>query len=446
MEKILVESLTLKELFDKQQPLTIPEYQRPYVWTPKEINKLLVQFKQHQERTDEKPLFYLGSIVLHKKDNSLEIIDGQQRLTTLQILSMIKSKSDFGIKYSHPISLKNIKSNHSHFSNNSFELIDLKNINVSIIIVENEDLAYSFFETLNTGGKRLSGTDILKAHHLRSITKVAERNKYAYNWEDRQRNLEAVNKLLAKARRIDYLKPKNIPDKFASAENWKNVLTEDFAENVGKEKLDIGYSLVEIEENTHRIISNKYSIRQPLNEGKNYINYLMSFSNSYNAIFETKNKEDFYSKFNNEMIDQIDGTVDLRSFYQLCLLCFVDMFGTDNLLEFSLWLFRHIFSLRLKEQSRIYEKTVANHIGTDESKGGTKLIERIFHAYNYQEIISYLKEYETTEMKINGSQVKQRFFNKCCHFFSLENPSEINFDEKLKVKIEKIVRTHKDEI
>ncbi len=440
MEEIIVESLTLKELFDKQQTLTIPEYQRPYVWTPKEINKLLVQFKQHQGRTDEKPLFYLGSFVLHKKDNLLEIIDGQQRLTTLQILSLIKSKSDFGIKYSHPISLKNIKSNYNHFFKNDFEIIDLNNINITIVVVENEDLAYSFFETLNTGGKRLSGTDILKAHHLRSITKIAERNKYAYNWEERQRNLEAVNKLLVKARRIDYLKPRNIPDKFASAENWKNVLTEDFAENIGKEKLDIGYSLVEIEENTHRIVSDKYSIRQPLNEGKNYINYLMSFSNAYSAIFETKNKEDFYSKFNNKMIDQIDGTVDLRSFYQLCLLCFVDMFGRTNLLEFSLWLFRHIFSLRLNEQSRIYEATVRNYVDN------TKIIERIFHAYNYQEIITYLKEFRTNELRINGSQVKQRFFNKCCDFFSLDNPGEANFDEKLKVKIEEIVKTYKDEI
>jgi hypothetical protein len=441
MEIITVESLTLKELFNKQQTLTIPEYQRPYAWTPKEINKLLTQFKQHNERTDEKPLFYLGSIVLYKnKQNDLEIIDGQQRLTTLQILSIIKSKSDFGIKYSHPISLKNIKTNYSHFLNINFENIELDKINITIVVVNSEDLAYSFFETLNTGGKRLSGTDILKAHHLRSITKIVERNKYASNWEEKQKNLEAVNKLLVKARRINYLNPKNIPDKFASAENWKNVLTEDFAENVGKAKLDIGYTLVEIEENTHRIISDKYSIRQPLNEGKNYINYLMSFSNAYNTIFETKNREDFYSKFNNKMIDQIDGTVDLRSFYQLCLLCFVDVFGKNNLLEFSLWLFRHIFSLRLHEQSRIYESTVRNYIDN------TKIIERIFHAYNYQEIISYLKEYETAEIKINESPVKQRFFNKCRDFFLLDNPSEANFDEKLKVKFDEIIKAHKDEI
>ena len=53
----------------------IPKYQRPYIWKQKEINKLLIQFKQHQEKKSEKPLFYLGSIVLHKKDNQLHIID-----------------------------------------------------------------------------------------------------------------------------------------------------------------------------------------------------------------------------------------------------------------------------------------------------------------------------------------------------------------------------------
>jgi hypothetical protein len=166
----------------------------------------------------------------------------------------------------------------------------------------------------------------------------------------------------------------------------------------------------------------------------------MSFANSYNSIFETKNREDFYSKFNNRMIDQIDGTVDLRSFYQLCLICFVDTFGTDNLLEFSLWLFRHIFSLRLNEKSRIYEPTVKNYVNE------TKIIERIFHAYNYQEIISYLKDFKTTEVNIYGSHVKQRFFEKCIEFFGLDNPSELDFDEKLKEKIEEIVRNHADEI
>jgi uncharacterized protein with ParB-like and HNH nuclease domain len=440
MEEIIVESITLKELFDKNQKLVIPEYQRPYVWTSKEINKLLSQMNHHKVREGEKPLFYLGSIVLHKKNNILEIIDGQQRLTSLQILNFIQKSFDFGIEYSHPISKKNIAINYQYYVSNTFQEIDLSQINITVVIVKNEDLAYSFFENLNTGGKRLSGTDILKAFHLRSITRLDERNKFASNWEERQKNLEEVNKLLVKARRIDYLKPREIPDKFASSDNWKNILTEDFAENIGRKKNDIGYALVEIEENTHRIISEKYSIRQPLNEGKNYINYLLSFSNAYDFLFETKDREDFYATFNNKMIDQIDGTVDLRRYYQLCLLCFIDMFGKSNVLEFSLWLFRHIYSLRLKEQSRIYEASVKNHLEH------TKILERIFHAYNYQEILSYLKEFTITDISLNQSPVKTRFFNKCSVFFGLINPDELNFDEKLKTKIEEIVNQNKDEI
>lgn len=140
------------------------------------------------------------------------------------------------------------------------------------------------------------------------------------------------------------------------------------------------------------------------------------------------------------MIDGIDGTVDLRSFYQLALLSFVDTFGTANLLEFSLWLFRHIFSLRLIEQSRIYEPTVKNYVDR------TKIIERIFHAFNYSEIITYLKEYETPEIKINDSKTKQRFFDKCCTFFKMGDVSEAEFDKKLKRRIEEIVKEHIDEI
>jgi hypothetical protein len=44
-----------------------------------------------------------------------------------------------------------------------------------------------------------------------------------------------------------------------------------------------------------------------LNEGKNYINYLMSFSNAYNAIFDTKNRE---VAFNGE-VEGARGRIDV---------------------------------------------------------------------------------------------------------------------------------------
>lgn len=426
-----VDSITLQDLFKKN--LAIPEYQRPYVWTNKEIEKLLFQFSEHNTREiekGEKPNFYLGSIVLHDDGQKFNIIDGQQRLTTMQILAMIKTKAIYNIKYSHPITFKHIKQNYNYFNSIDFNLIDFNQINVTIVETKSEDMAYNFFETLNTGGKRLGGTDILKAHHLRSIKDNEERNSFALKWEKRQKNLETVNRLLSKVRRMDYLQKHSfIPDKFTDDSVWKNVLTEDFADKAKKENRDIGYSFVEIEENTHKITADKYSIRQPLNQGVNYINYLLNFTSDYNFLFLfDESRNDKYSDFNKEIINVIDGTVDLKYYYQLIMLCFVDRFGRKNILEFSLYLFRFIYSLRFNDKVRIYEASVRNFI--DE----TKIMERILNAFTYEEIINYLKNYECKVFTENISGVKQRFFDRVDIFFKNALTKE-NYDQNLKKAI-----------
>ena len=426
-----VESISLKSLFEKK--LTIPEYQRPYVWSSAEINKLLYQFSEHVNRnvaSGDKPNFYLGSIVLHKEGDHFNIIDGQQRITTLQVLGLLKELQFNETEYSHPITLKNIKTNYDFYRSQEFQLINYELINVTIVITESEDMAYNFFETLNTGGKRLGGTDILKAHHLRCIDLVEEKNSFALKWEKRQKNLEVVNRMLSKIRRLDYLnKHYFIPDKFTNDSTWKNVLTEDFADKTHKKNRDIGYSFVEIEENTHTITADKYAIRQPLNQGINYINYLLNFTNDYNFLFDIdKNKMDKYAKFNHDIINVIDGTVDLRHYYQIALLCFVDRFGRKNVTEFSLYLFRYIYSLRLKDQSRIYEATVVNFINE------TKILERILNAFTYEEILNYFKNYKV-EINTNDLKgVKLRYYERVNLFFSNTITKE-NFDADLKKAI-----------
>ena len=106
-----------------------------------------------------------------------------------------------------------------------------------------------------------------------------------------------------------------------------------------KENRDIGYSFVEIEENTHKITADKYAIRQPLNEGINYINYLLNFTDDYNFLFViVENNNDKFTVFNRNIINIIDGTSDLKHYYQLALICFVDRFGRKNILEISLYL------------------------------------------------------------------------------------------------------------
>lgn len=75
----------------------IPEYQRPYVWGIDQINDLLddISFAQQQNKDSE---YFLGSIVFQKKlivsnDGSEytenDLLDGQQRLTTLFLLTAV---------------------------------------------------------------------------------------------------------------------------------------------------------------------------------------------------------------------------------------------------------------------------------------------------------------------------------------------------------------------
>ena len=135
----------------------------------------------------------MGSVVLHQtydaKTDSyvLNIIDGQQRITTLSLICMViaaKSGSQFilpSIEFASPVSHERIAKNYQwlleqieeqSFSSTLMSL-DLSRINFTLVVTQSEDEAYRFFETQNTGGVRLTGPQVIKAHHLRAITQRA---------------------------------------------------------------------------------------------------------------------------------------------------------------------------------------------------------------------------------------------------------------------------------
>ena len=70
----------------KDEKLKVPIYQRPYSWTEKQVGELLNDIKSAISNGDDE--YFLGTIVLTKikNDTKLEIVDGQQRITTLSIL------------------------------------------------------------------------------------------------------------------------------------------------------------------------------------------------------------------------------------------------------------------------------------------------------------------------------------------------------------------------
>ena len=78
----------LAKIFSSDFDYDIPSYQRPYAWTEEETDTLFEDLYDFyiNEPSDEN--YFLGSIVLIKEDDKphADVIDGQQRLTTLTIL------------------------------------------------------------------------------------------------------------------------------------------------------------------------------------------------------------------------------------------------------------------------------------------------------------------------------------------------------------------------
>lgn len=74
-------------LNDGDYEFVIPEYQRPYAWGVEETLQLLSDLLGALERDTDEP-YFLGSVVLVKDPSNprAEVIDGQQRLTTLTLL------------------------------------------------------------------------------------------------------------------------------------------------------------------------------------------------------------------------------------------------------------------------------------------------------------------------------------------------------------------------
>lgn len=110
---------TIKELFDGTKIFKVPIYQRAYSWEQKQLTDFIEDIKnQKLDRT-----YFLGTILLEKSENEgdfrgIDIVDGQQRMTTLVIfmkclLSVLKkNKQDVEIleetylKYKNRFKLK----------------------------------------------------------------------------------------------------------------------------------------------------------------------------------------------------------------------------------------------------------------------------------------------------------------------------------------------------
>lgn len=244
----------------------IPTYQRPYVWQEEHISKFISDCLNSFKTNPEQP-YYLGTILTDNKANASELIDGQQRFTTLWLLAFSfsymgvesdltqflkfedKLRLDFEIRTEikdyFELLLKHPDEALKKYSEKEIKLRPyLKNIVEAITIIQgllnqikdeinlsqfgnyiynnvlivnnttpkNVDLN-KLFATINNSGIQLEQTDIVKANLLKRIN--SQKVLYSKIWESCE-NMD------------DYFE-RNVRKLFNTS-NWRKIEKEDFYE------------------------------------------------------------------------------------------------------------------------------------------------------------------------------------------------------------------------
>jgi hypothetical protein len=431
---IEVISCTVSELFNSHNNaiedkirgiITIPEYQRPYLWSGKEVDKLVSDLFEHFSSNISLPKYYLGSIILHRNGDKLNVIDGQQRITTLAIVAHLLKQKSPDIQYYSPVSISNIQKNRRFLDVENYKdklsKINFDELNITLIVTQSEDDAYTFFETQNTGGVRLTGVDIIKAHHLREVTtKGGQQDYYAQIWECQQ-NVDTVIEQAIKARRWGYLNWKDVPSD-RDIKGTKTSIIEEFSEWTlpSKEKKGFQYVVLSNNYTTSSTQPSYFAIRQPLANGENFIEYLQEFCMLYKRLFLRQDDgeiQDEYYKFNTAIIKVVDGTAFLKEFYEIAVMCYANRFGVSNLLEAAYWIFRYAYSPRVVNQKTVREETIPAFLK------GNYLLDIIVYSFTHEELVKKLKSftYNTNTDNSTGNTVKRRFIDRVCNYFNITN-------------------------
>ena len=193
--KVVLHTMSLKDVFSLK--LKIPDYQRIYCWPQKNVEQLMDDIfipRNHK--------YHLGTLILQKKGDEYDIIDGQQRTVTLALIlramridniQLLKESFDSVeaqryVGYNRYIIETYLDRRCPDVEKRSKEaetILDIISFDVLILNDSSLELAYTFFSTQNARGKALTDYELLKSHHLRFIPESheAQQHHLAKMWD-----------------------------------------------------------------------------------------------------------------------------------------------------------------------------------------------------------------------------------------------------------------------
>ncbi len=346
--------------------LKLPNYQRPYKWSVKNVCALLadIEFAIHQsdKYTDFK--YRIGTIILHNDEDAdaLNIVDGQQRIVTLALICKVLGQSAempiLKTEIAAKISEENIKRNFltikAHFANVNSNLkkryMEAMSDVLEFVVVSTKHLAEAFqlFDSQNTRGRALAPHDLLKAFHLREMRSHPNEMKHTVEkWE--RINPKEIHTLFR-----DYLFPikcwvdRYKGHKFTSADidEYKGI------------SFDLQYNYA------MRTVKGMpiFQIDQPFVSGKNFFEYVEHYINLLSDV------KDAVSRIGSDLF--LGGTGVGFSYAQQLFFCAV-LYYCDRFRNFDDRVIKRLyawaFMIRLRMQKLGFD-TVKNYaVGQDEN-------------------------------------------------------------------------------
>ena len=409
--------------------LIIPSYQRPYKWTGRSAITLFNDISNAMNSNVSD--YRIGSVVLYENNQELEIVDGQQRLTTLSIIIYcLSGENDNSFNklltkniYSE-LSYKAIRENYQVINRCILALNENEKKNLLSyikekctlvkIITHSEQEAFQFFDSQNSRGKALEPHDLLKSYHLREMIDTPEEKKISIinKWEDTDQkaltnlfknNLYPIIQWSRYKNGYGYsIKDINV---FKGVKNNTryNYALYHRAANMFIEK----YNSDEMYKLFNGKSINQFQITEPLIAGETFFRYALHYNEMYKKIEKL-----VLEKNNNYYIpDTLTGNKYVKRLFINALMAFVDRFNYEDLtdLRYRL-LYKWCYSLRLNLIS-VYEESINKYaLGYGKINKGLNMFSFIKEMNRPEELDSVMIEVKVDEK--NKGKYSQVFDNE----------------------------------
>lgn len=425
---LLQDELKIKKIHELlEMKLALPSYQRPYSWSVKSTNNLFLDtYRAYQEGIQE---YRIGSVILHKENEKYNIVDGQQRLTTLSILLYCLGEENQGLLREKYNQLSNdvIVTNFEILSKRINELSAderskykeyiLEHCSAVQIVTDSEQEAFQFFDSQNSRGKELDPHDLLKSYHLREMNDEEEHQKIRIinQWENvKQDDLNDLFKIYLypltqwykgknglgySSSKIDVFKGIKTTNVFNYAIYHKasNLFVEQFNANGSSELL------------ASRAL-NQFQLTQPLMAGKRFFNYTLHYRNLLEQVQKLIHKV----HTNEQIPSRRTGDIYIKQLYECALLFFADRFGIENLSKVVMQqLYTWSYSLRLIMDA-VYPQTINKYARGEHERVnyGLRLFSEISEMNNGEELKLIVLEQPKIENK-NKEKYKEVYDLLC---------------------------------